>query len=653
MFDLEKIFEQWVLATDEDITSNTIKIGLEHSWYVRTARDCLKEDPTGLMSVLKLREAFKAFVKNHHFTIQDLLLGAWETRKGDLLQLQQMLFSGDVQQLYDNFISLVTNTTKLLGKEISSDELNNISNIESIIFDSIKNFNAPYKLKHEKFTNANPRPHNNAKVIPILYRFDYLQQFVDSLRQTSEDNFMCLALIERTYDRTDSDYDKKYDTFFAFGIKNNGAVYIVSDRTIFQSPETYFKTRNPGREYNNKVDYSWFPYYKMEEIKSTISTNQMLLLPDPKAQNVPKDSLVNVFDSEGLVYISILFTLIYKKYFIDLYELVETKSWFSTEVKFLPPTTSTALIPSETQLQVVEPKLSIEATTWEYTDKIYNSGLFDFYIKEYPLPENDTNKLIDYIGTEDEFKKLSWWRMRKMQYEHIIASLNQNWREKELACETWLKEQFHKNKEQILKYMLTNKPICLYDKFTVNPLNAEECTKPMLWELYRDGKEMDTVEISHSKHKHNQCEYTQKDQYRHSQCIQHFLVDNERLSVFSGYRYPRFDCWFDDDSQVRPIAIALTLRSYSDFEKFFGVSNDQLPKELKRHFYDRINMYSCYGWKPYDGNCILDFVDPMNDLKDPYNKIEFMVVLYLSKSRYNKLKKQLNIVDTKEDALDD
>ena len=45
------------------------------------------------------------------------------------------------------------------------------------------------------------------------------------------------------------------------------------------------------------------------------------------------------------------------------------------------------------------------------------------------------------------------------------------------------------------------------------------------------------------------------------------------------------------------------------------------------------------AWVPYQGNCILDFTDPMNDIKDPFNNIKCSISLHVSKSMYNKIKK--------------
>ena len=656
MFNIEDVFEKWIIATEEDVSGDKIKIGLEHSWLIHQAKDCLKTDPTGLMSAIKMREAYKVFIKDHYYTIDQLMQGAWDDKVQSFIDLNKALFDGEVQELYNGFIELVVKTAKLLGKDTSAEELSRVNKCESIIFDSLNNFNNDYKLHHEKFNDASPKQCNNARVLPILYRFDYLKQFVDSLKNTTEDNFMCLALIERTHERCDSEYDQRFDTFFAFGIKNNGAVYIVSDRTIFNSPETYYKTRNPSRDYNNKVDYSWFPYYKMGDIKKSVKKDGILLITDGSETRDHTNYIVDAFDDEGIMFISLLFTLVYKKYFLDLDNLVDIKSWFASEVQYLPAHTDcTALIPSETQLQVVEPALNITASTWNYDDNIHTNGLWDFYIKEYPLPQDDSNKLVEYIGSEDDFKKLSWWRMRKMQYEHIKSCLEENYRDKDDDCVDWLKNQMRNNMTHLLNTLLMNKPATLYDRYMVNDPKVDDPNKPTLWKKIANWEDIDTAEISHILFKHSQITKHDVARYSRSKDTSYINTNYGTVAAYDGYRYARVDCWFVDDSDNKPIELRLQLRSYSDFTRLFGISREQLPKELKRHFYDRIDFCSLYGRKPYTGNCILNFEDPMNDLRDPFNSIGCEVILYVSKSKYRKICKELGIEckDIKEDHLYD
>lgn len=640
MINLEQLFEQWVLATEEDVTKDTIKIGLEHSWLVHDAKKLLESDPSGLSTILKMRQAFRAFIHDHYITIEGLLNGEWTSKEESFRTLQNMLYSGEVGDTYNNFVSLVSRFSKQLGKEITSSEINKIEKIESIFVDAMKDFKNQYKLHHEHFTTGCPKKTDQVRASRKLHRFETYFDFVQSLRQTSDDNFICLALIDRTYKRNDSEYDNKYDTFFAFGVKNNGVVTVISDRTIFRSPETYYKTRNPGRDFNNKCDYSWLPYYKMNEVKETVTTNNMLLLTDGKETTKP-DDIVSVFDTEGIAYISLVFTLIYQQYFQEIEEVpVQNKLWFSNEVQYLPANTdSTALVPSENSIQIISPDLNVTADSWKSEDRIYNTGLYDFYLDLYPMEESqEVDLAVDHIGTEESFKAMAWWRMRKNQYNHVKESLEKDSGKRHQKVYQWLHDQFNQNAEDIIKFMFNNPVQTVSEKNNLHVRFNDDDSRIPFWKDFKDGNFIDTFDLTHYHYKSPE----RFNGYGYRNSCKHVNIDGHSLNIYGGYVVPRFDCWFTDDNDQRCVAIHLTLRSHSDIEKFFHLENKDLPVELRRYFYDRSGYCTRYGWEPYDGNCILDFTDPMNDIRSPYSDINVNVNIYMSKSKYNKLAKEYN-----------
>jgi hypothetical protein len=99
--------------------------------------------------------------------------------------------------------------------------------------------------------------------------------------------------------------------------------------------------------------------------------------------------------------------------------------------------------------------------------------------------------------------------------------------------------------------------------------------------------------------------------------------------------------WLAGDNDRKYCEIELILRSHSDLEKFFNITNEELPQVLRKHFYSRSGPCTLYSWKPYTGNSILEFTDPMNDIKDPFEDFGCHISIVLSKSKLRELKRKI------------
>lgn len=402
-----------------------------------------------------MKGAYKNLIKETSFTIEDILNNKWLKMEPKLRKLSNLLTDKEIDNIYKSFMQILINHSKVLGKEFTLEQIENISKIEKLISTSIKSFNNKNIFHHEKFNEGKIKKCKNVSILPKLYRYEYLEQFVDSMKLTKEDNFISLALIDRTFKEiTNKEYDENYDSFFAYGFKNNNIVYVISDRVIYDSPETIFKTRNPGRAFRDKVNYSWLPYYKINTIKN--SSNSNLLLTYNNTSNIGTN-IVDLFDDEGILYSTLIMTLIYQKYFINAEDETE-RLYFSSEIKLLPETSSKAIIKANGLLLPTLPN-NIKAQTYKYEhlDENYSNSLYDYLIDMYPLENNSLPRLSNFIGTKDKAEQFIWWKIRKEQAQHIQKCLTDDYNKYYNNLNKWLGDNITKNLKDIVNYILKQK----------------------------------------------------------------------------------------------------------------------------------------------------------------------------------------------------
>ena len=119
------------------------------------------------------------------------------------------------------------------------------------------------------------------------------------------------------------------------------------------------------------------------------------------------------------------------------------------------------------------------------------------------------------------------------------------------------------------------------------------------------------------------------------------------LSLYNNEGSSVVNVWWDTDNSCRAVDVMLIFRSYTDLVKYLKFDSvRELPVELQHWLYVRIDSWSIAGWKPYNGNSILHFTDPMNDIRDPWHDFPIKVIFHMSKSKYNKLVKEYGNIRT-------
>ncbi|MBP3707115.1 MAG: hypothetical protein J6J36_00700 [Clostridia bacterium] len=629
---LEKIFEAYLMATGKNPQDCSIRMGVESDWLCSKAKSYLDMDKTGLLSILTMIEAYKTFIKEHQCTIEDLINGEWDDLKPKFDRLRKLLYEGEVGEVYNKFINLIIKHASVLGKNYTKEDIEKIKKIENIITKAIEKFNNKYSFKHEKFSEGETKINKNVTILPRLYRFQHLKLFVDKMKNASEDNFICMALIDRTNEKIEDEYyDNNLDSFFAFGFKNNGTVWVVSDRVTYDSPEGAFKSRNPGRAMRDKIDYDWLPYYNLDKIKQSNEHVNQILLPFNNNARENGHNIVDLFDDEGIIYSTLIMTLIYNKYFCNSIEENFNRKYFSSEVKLLPHKDSKTLV-SCNELQLPIPPNNIKAYSYRYEGKSYSNSIFDYLIDQYPL-KTELPTLKSFIGDKETVEKYIWWNIRKQQKDHIETCLKeQDNYEGRKKLEEWQRINITKNIKSIIKTIIeTPDRDGFKDNYKNSYCSDEKDNRKMFWESFRDDDNLDTYSLKTFENEHKQS-FARYDGYTETD------YGNIYYSLYGTRNY----IWFANDNDRKYCEIELILRSHSDLEKFFNLANGELPKVLSKHFYSRSGAYSLYSWKPYTGNSILEFTDPMNEIRDPFEDFGCHISIVLSKSKLKELKRKIN-----------
>ena len=611
---IDYIINLWKEATGID-NSTHIRLGVDSDSVCHKAIKSLKDDPSGLLAILFMRKAFNSLIKETKFTLEDVMNNVDISR---FLKLKDALYSGEYSEICDAIINGLIKNIQVLGKNYTYNEIINTNSFYEVVADAVQEFNNPWKMIHEQHNDGSPIACSNAKVLPKLYRFEHLKLFVDALKTAPEDNFACVSIIDRTFETCDCEYDEKFDKFFCIGIKNNGVVYTISDRIIIRANDSHtYKHRNPGREYGNKVDYSWLPYCKMNDILTNIDTSR--LLTDGTNTNNLSSTIGGSFDDEGVVYMGMLLTLAYHKYFASPEEISAKRVFFSNDVQFLPATSCKSVVVAN-QVQIPMPRETVKSIN--SPDKVYTNNLYDYYIDKYPLGPLPPMPSVDKLSTLEEYRRQAWWRVRKAQAQHIEENLQQSIKSNLDNVQSWLQGQINKNIDSIIKYMLTTIP---YDDFMQydNP-DAKNSDKKIFWKEFAAGNDVPASALYYEE-KYDIVE------------PRYYEYVNNSISRRKDHRNLSKSYILNTDCKSRKWQVKLILRSHTDLEKFFNLTNEELPEDIRRWFNPRSHSWGTYSWKPYSGNSILDVTDPMNDINNPWeNEFTCCINLYVSKSMLKK-----------------
>lgn len=641
-FDLQKILEAWMLATgDEKLDFDKVRVGVESDWLCHKAKQMLTKDPTGVLSAFAMRAAYVKYIKEHSMSVEELVNGEWDKIRGYWNDLYNQLYVDNAGPLINSTEDKIIEVIKSFGETLTREQLheNEFENVFVDAFDKYDHYKADVFKAPDNLT-----PVTNVSVVKKLHYFEHYKQFVDALRSTKEDNILVVAFIDRTAETIKTEYDEEFDKFFAFGIKRNGGVAVVSDRVTHSSLEFSSKTRNPSRELQNKMDFSHLPYYKYNKIVDTFDKPSQLLLTNGNTEE--KTKFCEEFDIEGYIYIATILNIIYNKYFETDIGWNKKPVLFSSEVKFLTAAQSKELIVRD-ETAIVLPELTCTATEYKGEENAWNHGIYDFYIDMFPVTEV-VNFNFNAVATKEDMQNNAWWAVRKAQANAVEKGLKESFTwDKQRKYDEFFAKKIIENLQSIFEYTVTHNDNKYFDNYICNRHGpTHDDSRPVIYEEWSKQADMDTAQVTSIQYKSTSDWFEPKYWRGNSSFVGDMCATNNKSVV---------DVWWPDDNNNRSVDLKFMFRSYSDLVKYLKFDSvKDLPVEFQHWIYPRADSWSIISWKPGRGNSILSFTDPMNDIDDPWHNYPIYVVFHMSKSKYNKLVKEYgNIrtcgVQTKED----
>lgn len=290
--------------------SGSMKMGLYRiKNHIENAEKCFEYDPSGFTSVSHMERKWKEIIPEINFSLDDLLSGNPELLKCQKsgLHINRLFLSKDYDEEKEYFIKVVRDGIKHYGadKEFSVDD---ILEARYGSLNSFKSLNSSQFLRGE----YNSAPPSYIKQIYEWWNVNSLLKFAVTLP-----NSVSMHLIRNP---------NLYEIYFCFVIKNGANIYILTDNENHENPLYHQMTRRPDRDLARKMVGHNFPYYLMDIVSDgndlyKIKKEDLGNALAPYQKDTKIISLVSELEESCLVWTILMFNLIQQNYFLNQVEL--------------------------------------------------------------------------------------------------------------------------------------------------------------------------------------------------------------------------------------------------------------------------------------------------------------------------------------------
>lgn len=300
---------------DPNKTSFTVSMGNRMStWDVKRMHDLIKEalelDDTNTTGVLMLDALSKVYFDNRSYTINQLLSDPDRTAAyvAKAATLRDMVRSPEFMAQNEHFTNNLRSALKTYAME-SEKTLDLVNDLQELAYLRRDAFRSIQKLRVDQFLSGEPEPEGTRPVYNgWVHQFWNVNSLVEAAcRQPSG---VTLSLVRDPDD---------LQSYFVFAIRNGGNLYLLSDVPVYAHPLKQYMSRRPERDFASRTCRNWFPYDLLnlvfdEDAKAFFADETKRRSLVPQQQTIDRLKPISELDPQEVLWIVMMFDLIVEKF---------------------------------------------------------------------------------------------------------------------------------------------------------------------------------------------------------------------------------------------------------------------------------------------------------------------------------------------------
>lgn len=306
----------WVELTGVDPDGKVFSMGFtkEHSsWDIKKMHDELREsqqlDTSGVTTYLLLSSFSREYFSSRSFSVMSLLNNPDKTKLylDKCTAFNELISDPDIIAAHDRFtdsLNTALNQYKLRS-EATDRILEDKATLAMIRRDAFKSV---AELSVNQFTHGKLSSSGKASWLNTIHQFWNINSMLDEA--VNGPDGITLNLIRDPND---------FYSYFAFGIKNGGNLFVLSDHPQHEHPLQRSMARRPDREFSERSGRHWFPYqllkFEYDEDARTLyrnrSTDTALV---PRQQRIFPVCQLADLEAAQVIWIALVFELLTEKF---------------------------------------------------------------------------------------------------------------------------------------------------------------------------------------------------------------------------------------------------------------------------------------------------------------------------------------------------